>query len=890
MSEEQMKRTILIASSSPDNKVMLRRIFSAEFNIQEAKDGFEAQEYHQLLKDVAVVIMDILAPMPGYKEFLSFMGKDEGEKHIPFVVLADGYDEEGQLTAIDNGASEVFTKPFNSKIILHRVKNIITRYEISFRYMYNDGRSKWVRLSRRATSHSENKAYANDAFMYMNDKVSGRTAYAIKKSKLKHQHMPLKWLYDTIPCGIMQFEAKCGRYGYRELIGLNDVSWKILGYASRQQYIEDVKGRSKIRNIHQDDALYVQECIEKVCFADDNKPLECECRIVCPDGGIRWIRCVFQKVGYAINEGVLQVVFSDITEQKHEDLKRLSDALFSAYDEVYEFDINENLIVLRASHDNSSAELGKTMSFSGSVDSWCRNAVNPEDRDKFKMHYSSIVWCTEDMPITLEYRCKKLDGKEHWVASTVIHVDGPIYLVCNRDVTDKKKTEQLLLENRTLQMLVNQRHIEDERNRIFIDSTGILVYDYDPYEDKLMVRRKTTGGSVVMEETEKYLKNFSDNTAISIADRKRIQDCFEEAVKEPIRRTLEYRSNRFGNGFCLCRIQIASIADSENRVYRVIGQLAKVGNEQQERLLSEKLHKITGFYYNDVPYQHDITEDVLKILANTSDSDIAMQTVLEVVGKQLNVSRVYIVEEHGDGVHCSNTFEWCNNGVVPEINNLQNYTYPDGMRDMYIKMFKDDGVLSCSDIDTLPEWLKDTLAPQGIKAVVQCAIMKNGDFMGFVGFDECRRKRAWSEIQIYTLKIISQVIGSFLFANRGKQNKEPSEEVIKAMEESPAYMYVIDPDTYEIIYSNSAVRAVEKVGIAESICYKTFTNSSTECVACPVKKLKKTGITVPVRVMENDGQYIMQASWITWYGRKAVLISGTDCHSFSENTDDIHKA
>ena len=35
------------------------------------------------------------------------------------------------------------------------------------------------------------------------------------------------------------------------------------------------------------------------------------------------------------------------------------------------------------------------------------------------------------------------------------------------------------------------------------------------------------------------------------------------------------------------------------------------------------------------------------------------------------MSRVYIFEDSEDGTYCDNTFEWCNDGIVPQIDQLQ---------------------------------------------------------------------------------------------------------------------------------------------------------------------------------------------------------------------------
>ena len=41
----------------------------------------------------------------------------------------------------------------------------------------------------------------------------------------------------------------------------------------------------------------------------------------------------------------------------------------------------------------------------------------------------------------------------------------------------------------------------------------------------------------------------------------------------------------------------------------------------------------------------------------------------------MNVSRVYVFENTENSAYCSNTYEWCNKNVIPQINELQNIPY-----------------------------------------------------------------------------------------------------------------------------------------------------------------------------------------------------------------------
>ena len=85
---------------------------------------------------------------------------------------------------------------------------------------------------------------------------------------------------------------------------------------------------------------------------------------------------------------------------------------------------------------------------------------------------------------------------------------------------------------------------------------------------------------------------------------------------------------------------------------------------------------------------------------------------LHIVGLVENVSRVYIFEDSEDGTYCDNTFEWCNDGIVPQIDQLQHML--EGELADYYKNFNEDGIFYCRDIHALPPNQVQVLEAQGI--------------------------------------------------------------------------------------------------------------------------------------------------------------------------------
>lgn len=164
----------------------------------------------------------------------------------------------------------------------------------------------------------------------------------------------------------------------------------------------------------------------------------------------------------------------------------------------------------------------------------------------------------------------------------------------------------------------------------------------------------------------------------------------------------------------------------------------------------------------------DLVNLVFKILYDMEDGDHALNLVLEVVGKRFDVSRAYIFEQDEDDKHCSNTFEWCNEGIVPEIENLQCVESAH-----YSELFDEHSIFYCRDTSTLPPDASALMEEQGVYSTLQCAQWEERPapaegkrFSGFVGFDECTGHRLWTQEEVASLSLISEILTTFLLKRR----------------------------------------------------------------------------------------------------------------------------
>lgn len=175
----------------------------------------------------------------------------------------------------------------------------------------------------------------------------------------------------------------------------------------------------------------------------------------------------------------------------------------------------------------------------------------------------------------------------------------------------------------------------------------------------------------------------------------------------------------------------------------------------------------TGIDSDEQPTMNDegLIRFVFRQLYESRDIDATINDLLAFIGTQFNVSRTYIFENNEDNTTCSNTFEWCNEGISPEKDNLQNLSY---LTDLvgWPDVYGESGVLYCADINDLEPHIRDIVEPQGIKSMLHCAIMDRGVFRGYVGFDECTANYLWTQTQVSTLQFLAEVLAVFLVKHR----------------------------------------------------------------------------------------------------------------------------
>ena len=136
---------------------------------------------------------------------------------------------------------------------------------------------------------------------------------------------------------------------------------------------------------------------------------------------------------------------------------------------------------------------------------------------------------------------------------------------------------------------------------------------------------------------------------------------------------------------------------------------------------------------------------------------------LRIIGEHTDVSRAYIFENSSDGTLTSNTYEWCNKGIEPQIEELQDIPY--SMIPSWKKILLKKGIVYSENIKKMPKDIRDILEPQGIHSIIVLPLFVSREFFGFIGFDECNEQRKWTKSELELLRTISNIISNAYMRN-----------------------------------------------------------------------------------------------------------------------------
>ncbi len=214
------------------------------------------------------------------------------------------------------------------------------------------------------------------------------------------------------------------------------------------------------------------------------------------------------------------------------------------------------------------------------------------------------------------------------------------------------------------------------------------------------------------------------------------------------------------------------------------------------------------------------------------DTNKFLEECVEIMGKMLDVSRVYVFEHRNETDSMDNTFEWCAPDIPPQKAALQGL--PSHAIPWWMNRIRSGEIINYTDIEDIPgEQEREVLRPQGIKSILVVPLHIDGRYYGFIGFDECRDHRQWMPEDVDILVTISRIISRTIAREKAEEIlRFEREQLLSIFNSINEIIYITDPLTYEIIYVNKTFTDLLGRDVVGGLCYEEFQGQESPCGFC----------------------------------------------------------
>ncbi|WP_232697462.1 diguanylate cyclase domain-containing protein [Brevibacillus daliensis] len=632
-------------------------------------------------------------------------------------------------------------------------------------------------------------------------------------------------------------------------------------------------------------------------------------------------------------------IFKKVIREKTEELERLNEkflesekrykfALEATNDVVFEIDLTSEKVIVDEQKFTNLYQVPFNSRYWKAVFTLGMTIVHPEDRENFMQllnleHMKQSIQEGNEV-LTLDYRIKNIEHGYIWVRATMVPIKDSTGMCTKligsiKNINEKKKKDlemQKLSQKDGLTGLTNKMHTEmainEYINRSDTDKKGaLMIIDLDNFKAVNDNLGHLFGDAVLTDIAEKIQKLFrstdiigrigGDEFVVFLKGNNSPEVITKSADKlmDEFRRTYAGEKRNYKISGSVGIALYPEHGESYTELFRNADSALYFAKKQGKDSYCMFHAGLKDAHYieevknlsiqqdgHQKSFKENIIEYIFKILNETKDIYKAIHLILEITGRHYNVSRVYVFENTENNLDCNNTFEWCKEGISSVKESMQNICNSQ-LRD-YSANFNESGIFYCSDITSLPKHLHEIAEPQGVQSLLQCEVIHDGMFKGFVGFDDCTGARMWTKEEINSLTCIAEILDTFLLKKRAQDRAIQSFQISQSiLDNLNSWAYVINKNTYELLFINKKTPDLVSGSMVGKLCYEVFFDGrEAPCEQCPMQELEKSNknnYTVELYNHVYNMWTSTTASWIKWNDNSEVcLLCSNDITKYKE--------
>lgn len=669
-------------------------------------------------------------------------------------------------------------------------------------------------------------------------------------------------LIDNVIAGICFFEYENGALNP---FYVNEGMFRMLGYSRAQgmKFINKVE-----RSIIPDDLPIFQQGIEDVL--KDDGAIDVEFRTVTGSGGLRWL---YVRANLYSREGskyIIVAVVEDITDRKnveeelHQQAERLHILSEAEGGKIIDYNARTDVMVIKSSreYDTSEKMIKKYM------EDFDESMIFEEDVAYYKSIFRGLL--TSPKNETIEYRTKRFENDYTWYQLNLTSLLGPegyVTRIVGRmiNIHERKLKElDLLLRaekdaltglyNKGATMQLIQNAIEDSKKDTL---NALMIIDLDNFKevndllghtqgDQVLVDTATAlneifkGGDIVGriggDEFVVFMKNLN---AISNAD------ILAGKVVRNVNFSFDYEDRQIN---VTCSVGVAIFPYHGNDYEELFNKAdkavytAKANGKCGYRIYDAATTMVYHATRRNTEYNPEkgmemnrgIEDLVMQVLFEDKNMESALKSAIELITAEYNFHRGYVCGN--DTLPISRTVHFAATGYETGKETEEQYELKRVVSEILFESFRKVSIIH--DYDLTAAEMHDYFHSEGIKSMLYYPITTHGEFQGAVIFENHEDVQLeFDDSQMEEIRSLMRILEAHILQIGIMDRLQDFVTQIAIFDNLDSYVYVVNPDTYELCFINKKVlMSTPEVKIG-NICYKALQNRDTPCENCVIHNL-----------------------------------------------------
>lgn len=672
-------------------------------------------------------------------------------------------------------------------------------------------------------------------------------------------------LIDNVIAGICFFEYENGKL---TPFYVNDGMFRMLGY-SRAQGMKFIN-KVEMSIIPEDLPIYHQG-IEDVL--KDDGAIDVEFRTVTGSGGLRWLYVRGNLYSREGNKYIIVAIVEDITERKNveEELQQQAERLHILSEaeggKIMDYNAKTDVMVFKSTreYDLSGEQILKKY-----LEHFDESMVHEEDLAYFKSIFRGLL--TSPKNETIEYRTKRFDNDYKWYQlnlTSLLGAEGYVTRIVGRmiNIHEKKLKELDLLlraEKDALTELYNKGATMQLIENALRDSkkdtlNALMIIDLDNFKevndllghaqgDQVLVDTAAAlsdifkGGDIVGriggDEFVVFMRNLN---AISNAD------ILANKVVNNVKFSFDYEDRQIQ---VTCSVGVAIFPyhgsdyeelfkKADKAVYTAKAN-GKCGYRIYDAATTMVYHATRkNNEYNPqmgMEMNRSIEDLVMQVLFEDKVMESALKSAIELITAKFGFHKGYICGN--DTLPISRTVQFAAAGYETGKESKAQYELKRVVSEILFGFFNKMTIIH--DYDLTAAEMHDYFKSENIKSMLYYPITTHGEFQGAVIFEHHEDVQLeFTESEMEELRSLMRVLEAHILQIGLMDRLQDFVAQIAIFDNLDNYVYIVNPDTYELGFVNKKVLATSPEVKIGNICYKALQNRDTPCENCIIKNLKK---------------------------------------------------